>query len=768
MFKKRDYSEMLVWLGIRESDISNTGSLFDGSVTIFGSNKNNNISMEGVLGHRINHNGECPGYDEFYRSTITKLIGEYPEVRFLQYDALDFKDFPKEMQKHFVYLNDYALLEKLNHKHALKHFFSKVVDVLPHLVKKWGDVSFEELKEMFPGRSSFVLQKDFSCGGSGTFLFKQADDSGFHDGILQNEELMVTPYMADNISVNVHCVIYEEEVVFFPPSIQLVDQKHTNLEYLGSDFSAFKGVSVDEKVKVRETALKIAELLQKRGYRGVCGIDLILADDRCYFMEINSRFQASTSLLNRYLSKQGIPSLVEYHIDAFVNNRCSFEYPGETAEGSCYTVHYQSADANRLKWFYEAVDKAKGFELIEDNFSESHDYEEGCYAFQIYKDTAISCVTFQHQVRIHPCVNYPRFNLTGKQEYENLLKLKILALARGVQIDKSAWDLAAVSGGVDWYEFEAVTFKLPCGIWITAPCMDEWHELSPLVLKGDVLDRKFYLTYYWDVLCEVEVLPEDSVSVLKSKGGHFIRDLVYLNPDRLRVYHRDGCIFQDAGKGCKFCDLFGTGTPITVEEIKEALDLYWDNPRIDHYMIGGGSDSQSLEYESVRTIAGYIHSKCDKHIYLMSLPYNSTEKLSGLRDCGITEVGFNLEIFDSAIAEAVMPGKAGHSLSYYMESLKKAAEVFGKSGEVRSAVVVGFDDFDTFCSGIRKVCEAGAAPILSLYRMGKETALANYMPLDEYEAFKFFCAAQSICKEYSLRLGPSCKPCQNNTLALDL
>ncbi|MBQ3933737.1 MAG: ATP-grasp domain-containing protein, partial [Elusimicrobiaceae bacterium] len=168
----------------------------------------------------------------------------------------------------------------------------------------------EGLKQEFPESSSFVLQKDFSCGGSGTFLFKQIDDSGFNGAIPKNEKVMVTPYMTDNVSVNVHCVIYEEEVVVFPPSIQLVDQKHINLEYLGSDFSAYNGLTVDEKVKVRETALNVAETLRKKGYRGVCGIDLILAEGRCYFMEINSRFQASTALLNRYLYKQGIPCKV--------------------------------------------------------------------------------------------------------------------------------------------------------------------------------------------------------------------------------------------------------------------------------------------------------------------------------------------------------------------------------------------------------------------------------------------------------------------------
>ena len=94
--------------------------------------------------------------------------------------------------------------------------------------------------------------------------------------------------------------------------------------------------------------------------------------------------------------------------------------------------------------------------------------------------------------------------------------------------------------------------------------------------------------------------------------------------------------------------------------------------------------------------------------------------------------------------------------------------MFGPHGEVRSAVLVGFDDIATFRAGIRQICETGAVPMLSLFRPCADTPLEHYMPLDEAGALEFFQAAKQICDEFSVRLGPSCKACQNNIITLDI
>ena len=57
--------------------------------------------------------------------------------------------------------------------------------------------------------------------------------------------------------------------------------------------------------------------MQKKGYRGVLGIDSIIYDDEVYFMEINPRFQNSSTILNKGLQENNLPSLQELHYNCF-------------------------------------------------------------------------------------------------------------------------------------------------------------------------------------------------------------------------------------------------------------------------------------------------------------------------------------------------------------------------------------------------------------------------------------------------------------------
>lgn len=757
-----------IWLGIRESDIAYTDKLFCGSVTIFGSNQNGNHSMEYKTHSRINHNQDCPGYYSFFQNEIQQILQKDPGVRFIQYDPLDCSLFPEDLQTKFVFQNDYKLLNELGKKIHVKQMLSDKVPVLPYQLIRGCACSIENLRKIFPAEQNFVIQRDFSCGGSGTFLVSCAD--GFHNmPKLPEEELcMVTPFQAHSISVNIHSVIYAEDIVLFSPSIQIIDQEHTCLEYLGADYSAYQTLSEEEQLRVTKNAYIICTFLQSRGYRGVCGIDMLLSNGDCYFMEINARFQASSALLNRNLAKNGFPSLHEYHCDAFLHAAAAYPKPPLYSNGSFLTVHYHKEQREQLVWLQNTVKEANDFHLCDDCLNWNFTLEDGCYVFQIWKDTQISSVTFQHTLRLHPNLRLSPFSITAEEEYPNLFQIKILLLARGVSITPLAWDVAKQSGGVDWWEFSAVTLLLFHRFWVTAPCMEVWHSLSPLQIDADKERQTFFLKYYGRRLFPVEIMPEDPHGKLRTSGGHYYRDIAYLNPDRLRIYHRDGCILQSQGLGCQFCDLYGVGSPFRFSEVEEVLNVYWDDPRIEHFLIGGGSGAPKDEYAKILHLADHLHLHSSKHIYLMSQPIREPELLQQLCEHGITEVAFNIEVFDPAIARKIMPGKSRHTTEDYITSLRHAVSIWGQNGAVRSAVLVGFDSISTFKNGIKQLCELGVTPILSLFRPCPGTPLEYYMPLDEISILEFYQAAYTICQEYGLRPGPSCKACQNNTIALDL
>lgn len=760
----------LVWVGIRESDIRDTGSLFYRSVTIHGSGENGNKSMEHSLGKRFNHNSEMTEYDSFFQKTLLDIINEDPDARFVFYDTIDGATFCQAIQDRIICKNDSRLLAAIDDKLSLKDWAQNYTELLPGKTLFAGQLSTEQIIDSFPSADRIVLQKSESYGGNGTYLIP-TDSLIFIDalGIDPDERIIITEYQKSNIPVNIHCVIYPDEYLLFPPSIQLIDCKHRQLEYIGSDYTAYQKLSGSQQAALTDSAEKICKALCERGYRGVCGIDFILVDDRCFFMEINGRFQASSALLNHDLRAQGYPSLHEYHIDAFMHEKCFLPLPPYTAAGSMLVYYADGSPeiSSRLKWFCGTLQNQEDFSVIDDSLNPLNPIENGSYLFQLRSNKSISCITFQNTVRLHPNLSITPFDINCDEEFENILKLKIMLLTRGVSISDSAWNAMRNGNDIDWEEFDAVTMKLFQRFWVTAPSFEAWYELSPLRIDYQSETNEYYLYFYQHPLFPIEMMPSDPLSGSMTKSGHYLSDIVYLNPDRLRVYHRNGCALQDNGTGCRFCDLFGCEKSFGLQDIMEAVSYYFDNEKVHHFLIGGGSELSEKQCSHIISLARYIRDCTGKHIYLMSQPICDKELLMQFKESGITEVAFNIEVFNRDIAREIMPGKSRHSLRYYEKSLSNAVEIWGSSGEVRSAVILGFDSLADFKNGIRRLCEIGTAPILSVFRPCPDTPMADFFPPSESEIYLYYHEAVRICSRYHIQIGPSCSACQNNTVALD-
>ena len=758
-----------IWLGVRESDIAYTNSLFSKSITVLGSGQNGNLSMEQHLNKRINHNGLCEGYESFFQESMHNILLENPNSIFIYYDSSDGDCFSDELKDRIFYSNNPKLIGFLNNKIKSKVWAEGYTKVLPFKIIPSYNCTKQILYDSFKNCSSIVIQQERSCGGSGTFIVDLDSTDDINLPLCSEEECIVTEFKKNNVSVNIHTVIYKNEILLFPPSIQIIEQKNSRLEYVGSDFSAYQFIPKNERDKVLNATQTLCNELQKKGYLGVCGIDFILADNDCYFMEVNPRFQASTSLLNQSLSESGYPSLQEYHIDAFENANSTLPLPPSFANGSLLVYQYQKAKEYELKWMHNTLKNSNNFLVCDDYLTWDKEIEDDSYLFQLRFRDAISSITYQHSLRIQPNLKLNEFNLTNSNEFYNLIHLKILLLSRGINITKLAWETLSNTDRADYEEFGAITMFVNQKFWVTVPCFEKWHELSPLVLDYDFSKCRFIISYYSNTLFEVEIMPEDIKANQFTKSGYKVKDIVYLNPDRLRVYHRNGCALQDVRKGCMFCDLFGVKENFTFEDVCEALDLYNSDSRVHHYLIGGGSEASSAQCMNILNIADYLQKNTTKSIYLMSQPINDINLLKTLQSKGITEVAFNIEMFDSKLAKQIMPGKASNnSLLKYYDSLKKAVSIWGNTGNVRSVILLGFDDIEKFSQGIHQLCKIGVSPILSLFRPCYGTELENYISLDEEETLLYYKTATEICKQYGMKLGPSCRACQNNTVTLEI
>lgn len=174
---------------------------------------------------------------------------------------------------------------------------SNYVTVAGTTMKNIRDCSFINLRKQFPCYEEFVLQEPIGAsGGFSTHVLNEMNEEEMLDK-LKNKDLLVTPFYKKNISVNHHIVIYAEEIMVFPHSVQLIERIDNKLQYCGGDYVAAQKLDGELQKAIYKQGKKIGVVLQKMGYRSVLGIDyIILPDGEIVFLEINTRFQASTIL----------------------------------------------------------------------------------------------------------------------------------------------------------------------------------------------------------------------------------------------------------------------------------------------------------------------------------------------------------------------------------------------------------------------------------------------------------------------------------------
>ena len=199
---------------------------------------------------------------------MNEILEAEPDSMFVQYDSLDSVKFSAGLKKKICYANSEEILSFLNDKISHKIWAEKYVDILPYKLIPAARLKQTVLKNIFPNSKRLVIQRSFSCGGEGTFLVSDTEDLS---ELLPNdsENCIVTEYQENNVSINLHAVIYEKEVLLFPPSIQLISDDEHRLKYIGSDFTAYSELTQEEKELVMAEGLEICNALRVKGYLSV-------------------------------------------------------------------------------------------------------------------------------------------------------------------------------------------------------------------------------------------------------------------------------------------------------------------------------------------------------------------------------------------------------------------------------------------------------------------------------------------------------------------
>lgn len=754
----------IFWIGIQESELAHTSQLFTGSITIFGTGQNNNYSFDKAYNLRYDYNIDSDLWINFVDKSAEQIVQNHPQCVFMLYYPMDATQYNNVITSRLVATNDILSLDLWDNKITCREWLGNEVPTVPNEIC-YGETLISNICKELKNGSKFVIQGEYSCGGSSTWLLSNENQHLIFPRIHSKKRYSVSPYLENNISVNVHIIVYSDEVIILPASIQIISLNEQSFEYQGADFISFRFLSTAIKEKVNDYAKIIGERLKRSGYLGVCGIDFITTKSEVFFSEINPRFQSSSFLLNYALHDNGYEFGIQHlHLDAFLNNKCQFLFSDLTVNYSYLKATYSGTNEKMLIHLANRAKEYDQVKYIDDGLSYNMKLEDHTYLFKLIFTRNITAVSQDYKLITHHNLQLQDSIKNLKNIESEMLELKIMLLSHGITINPKAQSIINTTSGINCEEFEAIDLIVNNRYFINVPYQVELSELSPFQIN--TINEEFWLFYCDQKIASVSVRGIDPLAKHLTKDGIEYSEIVYLGQDRLRIYHKLGCYFKQKKASCGFCDIPYDNRELSLDSIKEAIDAYDCCESIQHYLIGGGSQHIDDDYSRVCDIAAHIHSKNEKPIYLMSLPINNLQTLYKLKQSGITEVAFNIEIYDRVIAMKYMPGKGEIPLQTYLDALKYAVSIWGNTGKVRSIFIVGLEPKKSLLEGIETVCKIGVSPILSLFKPVQGTPLAHLLPPSDKDILDIVTQTEQLCEKYKVPLGPDCRCCEDNTLKI--
>lgn len=313
-----------------------------------------------------------------------------------------------------------------------------------------------------------------------------------------------------------------------------------------------------------------------------------------------------------------------------------------------------------------------------------------------------------------------------------------------------------------------------------------YSQTSPIKM---VIENNKLKLYKNNTPLDVEVSLVKKLKILEEKtplslenNNTFINDFIdIVGIDRISILLFEGCYNWICRKACKFCDLHPKMKSERV--IKPSLnDLYkfnndiakWWLSKKDFYLEG-------LNY-SLREILKATNNK-HNHLYLMAgnlptntetwkiaidvtkaisdilssntldtylniAPHDDINNLKIIKNLGINQVQYNLEVANKDLFSDICPGKMDYDS--FVKKLIEAVKIFGQ-GNVRTNFVLGLQDMNELLFEIEKLAKLGIVSDYSVFQPKKNTPFSYKKAPNFDDIIDFTIELSKIYKKYSFK-----------------
>ena len=214
------------------------------------------------------------------------------------------------------------------------------------------------------------------------------------------------------------------------------------------------------------------------------------------------------------------------------------------------------------------------------------------------------------------------------------------------------------------------------------------------------------------------------------------------------------CVFKDDNVGCKFCGLTldkknRKKDPKMLAKVLNIIERNNPGQYAELNINSGTLRSDDMGAHMYISVIEEIRKISDIPLSAQIAPMKDMAYIDRLKDAGLNSLSFNIEIWDDALRQKLMPGKGKISKNLYLDCLGYASEIFGPVN-VSSWLIAGLEPGKTTLIAAEEVAKKGAVPFVTLFRPIQGSLMENVMPPDVETMFSIFTSLKDILEKYSL------------------
>ena len=296
-------------------------------------------------------------------------------------------------------------------------------------------------------------------------------------------------------------------------------------------------------------------------------------------------------------------------------------------------------------------------------------------------------------------------------------------------------------------------------IWVNAPVVEPFVELSPYVLEGrpesgyTIHDSRGARRY------SVELPREPAWYRRQTSRDIPMSQIGVMQGTYLAIYINPVCAFWSYAPplNCRFCT---TGANVgcreaavkSVDDVVETCHAARQSSGVTFVHFNGGFQGT----RGLRAAEPYVRAVKENVGLLVGVqltPERDFTRYDRLIDLGVDHFSFCLELYDPEWFARVCPGKARmHGQDLFLEAMDHCAARLPR-GAVSGEIIAGIEPIESTLAAIERIASVGAFPTVCVFRPTVGSDMQDWPPPDYDDMRRVLAAVYDACRRHHVPIG---------------